>query len=452
MISKKIVVWLTAVVLLALSCSDADYLNAIPEDCTALVQVDVPKMAGGSQFSGRQNLLAGLLGVTDVKDCGISLDAKLYLFESSDGMLGLAAKVASRDKVEDWLNALATKGKATQVVERRGFGFSVLNENWVAGFSGSALLVMGPVVGNAQAGLIQQMANYLSQNADQGICETPMFAKLDSIGTPVAMVAQAHALPEKFVAPFTLDAPADADASQALIAAKMDVADSCLNIRGETFSFNKRIDAALKKSQSIYRPIRGDYVQSMDARSTLGIFMNVQGADFLALLQQTKGLMALLTGINAAVDMDNILRSVDGDMAINVPVVGDKFDITMAAKLAHHTWLKDVDYWKRSCPSGGRILDTGPRQFCYTDGQTVFHFGVSADNQFFAGSTAQLAAGAIGKAPQPLSQAVVSRIAGQKLVAVVSLASINNEAAQAALALLEPMFGKLNTIVYTIDN
>lgn len=451
MISKKIVVWLTTVVLLALSCSDADYLNAIPEDSTALVQVDVTKMASGLPSSDGQNLLARLLGVTDVKDCGISLDTKLYLFESSDGMLGLAAKVASRGKVESWLNGLATKGKATQVAERRGFGFSILNDSWVAGFSGEALLVMGPVVGNAQAGLIQQMANYLSQNADQGIGGTAMFAKLDSIGSAVAMVAQAHALPEKFVAPFTLGAPADADASQVLIAAKMEVADSCLNIMGQTFSFNKRVDAALKQSQSIYRPIRGDYAQSMDTRSTLGIFMNVQGAEFLALLQQNKDLMALLTGINAAVDMDNILRSVDGDMAITVPVVGEKFDITMAARLAHHQWLKDVDYWKRSCPIGGRILDTGTNRFCYTDGQTVFHFGVSADNQFFAGSTAELALGAVGKAPKPLSQAVTARIAGQKIVAVISLAAINNEAAQAFLALLEPLFGKLNTIVYTME-
>ena len=57
----------------------------------------------------------------------------------------------------------------------------------------------------------------------------------------MALVAQAQALPEKFVAPFTLGAPKNADASQIVIAAEMNVQKGMLRIKGETFSFNPSI-------------------------------------------------------------------------------------------------------------------------------------------------------------------------------------------------------------------
>ncbi len=38
-----------------------------------------------------------------------------------------------------------------------------------------------------------------------------LFAQIDSIDSPIAMVAQVQALPEKFVAPFTLVLPKDTD-------------------------------------------------------------------------------------------------------------------------------------------------------------------------------------------------------------------------------------------------
>ena len=447
---RKIFMWLAAVVLLTASCSDSDYLNAIPEGCTALVSVDMAQTVGTNQSDGQTNPLARLLRVDELKDCGIDLASKLYFFEAPDGMLGMAAKVDSQKRLAQWLEGMSDNGMATKLTERRGFEFCVLRDSWVVGFSESAMLVMGPVAANAQAALVQQVATYLAQNEEQGIKGTPMFAKLDSIGSSVALVAQAQALPEKFVAPFTLGAPKEADASQVLIAAEMTVDDGCLNIQGETFSFNKRIDAALRQAQRIFRPIRGDYAASMAEGSLLGVFMNVRGADFLTLLQQNKGIMALLTGINTAIDMDNILRSVDGDMSVTVPVLGDKFDITMAARLAQREWLKDVDYWKRSCPSGGRIIDTGKDSFCYTDGQTTFHFGVTADNQFFAGSTAQLASAAIGKAQQPLPDVVRKQLVGQKMVAVIRLSAIDNEVARTVIGILEPLFGPLTTVIYSL--
>ena len=58
------------------------------------------------------------------------------------------------------------------------------------------------------------MVKYLKADEDEGITASPMFERLETITSPMAMVAQAQALPEKFVAPFTLGTPKDTDPSQ----------------------------------------------------------------------------------------------------------------------------------------------------------------------------------------------------------------------------------------------
>ena len=123
------------------------------------------------------------------------------------------------------------------------------------------------------------MVKYLKADEDEGITASPMFERLENITSPMAMVAQAQALPEKFVAPFTLGTPKDTDPSQVVIAAEMDVKDGILQVKGETFSFNKEIDEALKKAAQTYRPIKGSYVKSMPADALAGIFIPADDAE-----------------------------------------------------------------------------------------------------------------------------------------------------------------------------
>ncbi len=223
---------LALLVVVLSSCSGSDYLNAIPKKSTALISVDLQQMASDKNAEDKAGMLKSLLHVDDVDKCGIDISEKLYLFESADGNLGLCAKVSDEGDVEDWLASLAKKRIASEVKERKGFHFAVLKDSWLVGFSDQALLVMGPVVADAQAQLQQQMVKYLKADEDEGITASPMFERLQTLTSPMAMVAQAQALPEKFVAPFTLGAPKDTDPSQVVIAAEMKVKNGILQIQG----------------------------------------------------------------------------------------------------------------------------------------------------------------------------------------------------------------------------
>ena len=439
------------------SCSGSDYLNAIPVKSTAVISVDMPEVAEQNHSGDQAAMLKSLLHVDDASTCGLDISERIYLFESADGNLGLCAKVKDDGDVADWLGTLAKKHICTPLTERKGFHFTVLKNSWLVGFSDEAFLVMGPVVADAQAQLQQQMVKYLKADQDMGITSSPMFERLSQIDSPMAMVAQAQALPEKFVAPFTLGAPKDTDPSQVVIAADMSVKDGMLLIHGETFSFNKDIDDALQKAQETYRPIKGQYVKSMPSDALAGIFMNVNGEQFLPMMQSNRSLQTLLMGINQAVDMDNIIRSVDGDMAIVMPSLTDAdMKMMMGAKLAHSKWLGDVDYWKQSCPAGAKIANWGKNSYFYTDGKTSFYFGVTDDLQFFSGSDQLLAQYAVKPSNHPIDPKIQNQVIGQKLAMVVNLGNgagsgnTGSDALSTVTSLLSPIFGNLTSVVYTL--
>lgn len=440
-------------IVLMSACSDNDYLNAIPSKSTAVISIDMSRLNGQEQEQNQEHILKTMLHVDDVSKCGLDVKEKVFLFETIDGNLGLCAKVADEGDVSNWLSELSQQRICSTVTERKGFHFAVLKDSWLVGFSSKALLVMGPVVAEAQAEMQRQMVRYLNADEDAGIKSSKLFAQLDSIDSPMAMVAQAVALPEKFVAPFTLGAPKDADASQIVIAAGMDVEDGVLKIAGRTFSFNPSINQALVKSQQVFRPIQGDYVQSMPDDAMAGIFMNVAGSRFLPLVQSNQGLQTLLMGINASIDMDNILRSVDGDMSIVLPTLGaDHMQMMMAARLSHAKWLSDVDYWKQSCPKGSTIGNWKSNAFCYSSGKTCFYFGVTDDKQFFSGNDEVSAESSIRPSSHPISKRVQNMIRGEKMVMVINLEKSGGggSAMQAVTGLLSPLFGQLTAVVYTL--
>lgn len=440
-------------IVLMSACSDNDYLNAIPSKSTAVISIDMSRLNGQEQEQNQEHILKTMLHVDDVSKCGLDVKEKVYLFETIDGNLGLCAKVADEGDVSNWLSQLSQQRICSTVTERKGFHFAVLKDSWLVGFSSKALLVMGPVVAEAQAEMQRQMVRYLNADEDAGIKSSKLFAQLDSIDSPMAMVAQAVALPEKFVAPFTLGAPKDADASQIVIAAGMDVEDGVLKIAGRTFSFNPSINQALVKSQQVFRPIQGDYVQSMPDDAMASIFMNVAGSRFLPLVQSNQGLQTLLMGINASIDMDNILRSVDGDMSIVLPTLGaDHMQMMMAARLSHAKWLSDVDYWKQSCPKGSTIGNWKSNAFCYSSGKTCFYFGVTDDKQFFSGNDEVSAESSIRPSSHPISKRVQNMIRGEKMVMVINLEKSGGggSAMQAVTGLLSPLFGQLTAVVYTL--
>lgn len=445
-ISKYIrsVVWGALVVfaIMLSSCSGDDYINAIPESSTLLMSTNTAKLTG----VGSQQLLKSLLHFKNIDKTGIDFSANVYFFEDARYNIGLCAKVSDDDKLADMLQQAGCR-----VEKRRGFRFALLQGNWIVGFSDVSVLLMGPVIPAAIDEMKGQMVQYLKQSEDESIKGTPLMERLQTIDAPMAMVCQASALPEQFITPFTIGAPRDASPSDIMIAASMEVSHGRLLISGQTFSFKKQIDEALQKAQQTYRPIKGDYVKTMSTSDGMGLFMNIDGKNFHKLIRQNRGVSTMLMGINTAIDMDNIIKSIDGDMALIASGLGnDKLQMMMGAKLGNSNWLKDVAYWKQSVPKGGRIGDWGKNCFYFTGNQTAYYFGVTDDMQYMSGGSKDEALRSIRPSQNPINTELQQLIIGNKLVMLINFEALKDQKAQAITSMLKPLFGELNTIVYTM--
>ena len=366
------------------SCSNTDYVNAIPKQATAIISVDAAQMSG----VGSTLVLKTLLKTTDLGKTGIDLSQKVYLFETAEGNLGVCAAVHDADLLS---KALAKAGG--DVEEKRGYSFALVGGAWLAGYSDDVMLVLGPV-----------------NPGDK-----------------------------------------DADPSQIMVSAKISISKGVMVIDGSTFSYNKKIDDALKESYASYRPIKGRYIQSMPANAACGMFVNVDGAKFLNIMRANRGLQAMLAGINAAIDMDNIIKSVDGEMAVITPSYADgHIAMSMAAELAHSKWLADIDYWKQSVPQGGKLLDWKPNAYRYTDGKTSFCFGVTADKQFFSGSNPDEAENSIVASPNGISPMIADQVKGSKFALVANISALTGSNASAVASMVRPIFGNVETILYKV--
>ena len=312
MIRKALEILGAALVVLLTSCTGDAYQNVIPRGCTALMAIDMQektdKAAGDDAMP-----MAALFGLENIEQSGIDLSSTVYLFESPDGYFGLAASVRKASLVEQWMTDLQSKGSCKLLPERKGKRFAVLKESWMLAWDNDKLLVMGPVVATQQAELVVQMARYMQQPEKQSIKDTPIFQKLSEMQAPMAFVAQTAALPEALAAAFAIGAPQEADASQVMLAAEMEIGNGTLLVKGETFSFNKAIDQAIQASQKSLRPMNGKYLARLP-QASLTWMSNVEGNAFYTLLEQNKALKGLLTGANVSFDFRQVVNGVDGDL------------------------------------------------------------------------------------------------------------------------------------------
>ncbi len=393
MMKKTLLLIGAAFVMLLSSCSEKEYTDVIPRGSTALMSIDL-------QQTGT-DMLQSLLGLSDTQDCGIDLFAKLYLFESPDGNMGLVAKVIDDDKLEGIVNNLSEKGVCQKVTQRKDIRFTMVKEAWMMGFDDHAVMLMGPIASAQQTQIQQQITRYLKQDERQGVTESKMFQKLDSIHSAMALVTQVAALPEQFTAPFMLGAPKTADASQVLLEAELQVQDQMLVIQGQTFSFNQQIDKDLQETATLFRPMEGAFLNRLGTRTALSFLTNVEGERFLPVLQQNKGLQSLLTGAKFTIDINEVINSVEGDMLLSFSSFGDG------------------------------------------NGRMTMHAQRGEKSDYYYSNKEETE-------PEQSSQPLTELLGGQRLAMVLQLNALGDEFAATVSGFLKPLFGDLSTIVYVM--
>lgn len=448
---------------LLVSCS-GDYVDAIPKTCKAVMSVQADELFSSNVLLPQEGIIAlgKQMGVSLSSQTGIDLSSPLYVFEAADGMMGLVMRVTDADCAKELLGKNARIFSCSPFTERKGYSFAVLAGSFVVGISSDALMVMGPAMASEQAQVQRRMAKYLKCDQNGSIRHSPLYEVLEQADAPLSLVAQVNAVPDRFAGFLIPNLPEDVPSDKVLLSASLHIEGNVLHVEGKTCSSDAAVQQLIQNSESIYRPIAGDYQRTLPDSALYGVFMNVDGARFLKVLRSNPLLKTWLAGANTAVDMDNIIRSINGDLAVIVPQHADAPSIVqIAARLGSREFLDDVGYWKQSCPPGTTISDWGHDAYiCQTvskDGQKdAFYFGVTPDNQFYGARNSQdMALQALSPARYPAAEVLRERIKGKRLCFVMSLSVLGQllpgEVSSSLLSELYARLGETKTLIYTVE-
>lgn len=300
---------LACIMLIMTACSKGEYTDCIPANSTALISISSEEITKND--SPIQSILTPIIGKGEQMMKGIDLSKDIYLFETVDGMLGVSVSLSDNDALQDYLHSQSTM---TDLEETEGINFFATKSNWLLGFDSSRLLVMGPVVNSAteQKKMKMRIVSMMKQEKEESIITSGVWDNLSKMQGSVKLVAQASALPEQLIAPCTIGAPKGTDPTDIIVKGEISFKDSIAYIAGETMSFNPNIDQSLNKTKQLYRPFTNDWKTLMSDEDIIGVFMNVDGAEYMPHLMANKALRTMILGTDA---FDKI-KGNNGDLAI----------------------------------------------------------------------------------------------------------------------------------------
>lgn len=440
-------------VVLFTSCA-GDYRNAIPKGSVALLAVDAAQLS--SQAAEAEAELCKKLQTENLEQTGIDFSQPLYGFETTDGTLGMVAAIGSESKVEECLNRLAAQGEAEAMPERKGHMFWRVAQSFLVGKSGDALMVTGPVLPSDEQDLQRRMAKWLDHDDGEGISDTQLYAKLEETEGALRLVARGDALPPQLTSLFTLGAPKGTKPQQLYLCLALQAADNgTAHLTGGAFSFDAATDKALKEARSQFVPIEGKLLDEATAAAPLWMACGVKGDNLLKMLRAQEFTRSLLFGANTAIDIDKMLRSVNGDMTLSIGNIGgEEMEVALFAQTSSRQWLADVDYWKKSCPQGTTLTTVaGDSCFRLTSKEWSVNFGFCGDGVLFLNNRP-----AIFCPKQTAQQGgdfeqMRSLIRGKRLVMAFSMPALltSSPLSGELRPLVRMLTGDARQIIYTIE-
>lgn len=275
-------------------CTNSNYVDSVPANSKAVLSINAMKLIDDD--SPVKTIVLPFVNKDKKSLKGIDLTKDMYAFETIDGMFGLSIFVNDRDELLDFFQRLQTIGVMDELTENDEEIFAIASEKWMVGYDDKRMLVMGPIVNSAteRENMQNRMRSMINQGADDGIRNSDLWKYLGDVDAPVKMIAQASALPDQLVSAFMIGAPRGTDPSDVMLRAEVEYEDSVLMMKGDMFSYNPNIDQALKQAAEVYQPITVNWEKMFADTLLAGIFMNVDGEQFVELLNRDKTLGSML--------------------------------------------------------------------------------------------------------------------------------------------------------------
>lgn len=291
------------------------------------------------------------------------LDKEAYGFTTND-YIGIAAGVRSKSMMDDVIGAFQKQGLATSPESQGGYDWTVYKKQWLIGYDRSRFLLMGPCPEGAQPALKQNMLALLHQSKDDSFAANPAFDKLDDKDGDMTVYAPLANLPDLVGGQFALGVPESVDPADVQVFLNVKFEKGKIHIDGESTSDKEDVARQMTEQSRQLPKIKGSFLNRVPGKFLIWGALGLNGSRSLQSLKKNHTISDFLLAMNAGVDADKIMKSINGDASFCVPYLKKNGDVAFLfnAELEKKDFLNDVGYWKKSVAEigrGSRMTDAG---------------------------------------------------------------------------------------------
>ena len=356
---KKLIIALVALLLVGAAAywyfhRDNDKAReVVPEDATAVAVLEPAELI--QSLGLKEDKVKKLtMNFEDILEA-IDLAKPVYAFSTEKGLTGIAMNVKDAEKL---LKAISVYGFASE--EQNGLQW-IVNNSTIGCLDEDKVLLCDASTPSAQDALMDVMSKLMSQ----GKKDVEALNKVDEQEGVFRLSAPLNGIPEEF----TKNLPAG-------------ISDAILNAGLQIGKKNISLSANLTTDFSSLplAPIEGTLAGIGPEKPFVSVSFNLRGERLLPLLREVPQIRSLLLALNMNVDVDMMLKAINGDVSFVIP----KFDLKrpdflITAALANTDFLKNADDW-----SG--VSKLGANDFAFEYEGAKAYFGVRDKNLYITTS------------------------------------------------------------------
>lgn len=403
----KMLATLLCVLVALASCHKTDYVQVIPQDASFVVSANIADMAEeadlrNSSLMQTVNNYMGLITsgdarqqfqhyIDDPASMGIDFTRPLYFFIAGD-FAGLTMCVADDGDVEDFVQMLTNQNLCRGASETDGVKTALLLDDIVLSYDSHTLLLLANTEKGSVAQARQVAAQLMKQDKELSFMATEAYGKMDdrddcdvvAYGNGAAFSGELLEQVRSFIP--TGIRPVDIELISSLSFEKGRAVLSA-NVEGKSNTAQKLIE----EGNDNFHKIEGRYIGLPQEDFALWACMGVKGSPFLERLKQESNSKQFLLMLERAIDIEQIIRTIDGDVAIAIPKETlankdfKKADFMLMAKVDNTDFLDDVDYWQKTMKDyGATMTKTKSNDYILKASDYTLNWGVDEEDVYFA--------------------------------------------------------------------
>ncbi len=402
----KLLFVLCVVLCMASSCKKSDYVNVIPADATLVASVDLKKIAekgdlANSQLVSLVNNYMGLVVsgndkqkmtdiVSDPSKMGVDFSLPVYLFKTKNEFVGMVMKISSESRFEDFITTLSAQGLCSRPVEREGLKWASLLEDIDFAYNDNCVLFLISLDDEGGAMRKVEINALYAGTEENSFQSTKHYSRMLELNKDVVIYSNTGVLPSSFAKNMKAFLPANVRNADVEVIASLDFSDGKAVLSAELYSENDKVQQVLSCGSDNLRKIEGRYIDSPAKDFFVWGCCGVQGKWLLDVLKQDKEIRQMLFLLECGIDVEMMIKAIDGDVAVvlpNVFITSDTSDVDyiVTANVGNTDFLADVDYWRKSMKTFGIEMNAvGKDTYLLKTGNYELQWGVEDDNLFFA--------------------------------------------------------------------